>query len=66
MNNHWYNEGKQILHKDIRKERKENSFQGRTKKQAEKNYKLIGYTFFTAILVTIIFLILKLFSWATT
>ncbi len=66
MNNHWYNEGKQILHKDIKKERKENSFQGRTKKQVEKNYKLIGYTFLSVISIIIIFLIFKLFLWATT
>ena len=32
MNNHWYNEGKEILN------------QGRSKKQMENNYKIMGFS----------------------
>jgi len=32
MNNHWYNEGKEILN------------QGRSKKQMEGNYKITGFS----------------------
>jgi|TARA_B100001094_G_scaffold306501_1_gene337329 hypothetical protein len=45
MNNHWYNEGKEILN------------QGRSKKQMEGNYKITAISFIGMILTFVAILI---------
>ncbi len=42
MNNHWYNEGKEILN------------QGRSKKQIEGNYKITGFSLIGIIVILIL------------
>lgn len=48
MNNHWYNEGKEIL--------KSNPYQGRSQRQVESSYKAIGWSLIGLI-------VLSLLSW---
>jgi len=45
MNNHWYNEGKEILN------------QGRSKKQMENNYKITGYSIVGFVIILILAII---------
>ncbi len=60
--NHGYNEGKQILHKNVRKKRKDTFIQGRSKKQIEKNYKLMEYIIISGCVLFAITLIYNLIS----
>ena len=46
MNNHWYNEGKEIL--------KSNPYQGRSKHQVESSYKMVGWSLIGLIVASLL------------